>query len=175
MIVLFPSKIKSNFQKILKIYQETINYGVLECPCCHSKEYILWGTYKRGVSYIKEQRVYSEVITIQRVRCKSCGHTHALLPFGIVPYKQLTDEVLILLLLDKFEDNIFSDDVVLKYKRQYLTHHYPHLSTMLQLTSAKDILNQLEKDKYNILSKYIKVHRKCFMQIKLGIIGLCPS
>ena len=40
MIVLNPSKVKQNFQEKLDIYKNMNNFGSLECPCCHSKEYI---------------------------------------------------------------------------------------------------------------------------------------
>ena len=97
MIVLNPSKVKLKFQEKLDIYKDMKNFGSLECPCCHSKEYILWGFYERGITYMKQAQIYSETVKIQRVRCKSCGKTHAILPFGIVPYKQLTDEIFLLL------------------------------------------------------------------------------
>ena len=108
--------------------------------------------YERGVIYLRNNHLYSEIIKIQRIRCKSCGTTHALLPFGITPYKQLTDEVLILILLDEFSDN-FSEETINYYQKQFNKYHYPNLSTMLHLRNKKDILELLLKDKYKSLKQ----------------------
>lgn len=147
-----------------------INFGDLECPCCHSKEYIRWGFYERSVVYIKEDKEYSEIIKIQRIQCKSCGRTHALLPFGIVPYKQLTDEVILKLLLNETENKIFSEEVINYYKKQFRKYHYSNLSTMLKIRNGKGILLKIKEQKEEILSRYIKEHGKCFMQIKMGYL-----
>lgn len=170
MIVLNPSLVKSKFQKKLKIYKEMKNFGSLECPCCHSKEYIRWGFYERGVVYIKEDKEYSETINIQRIRCRSCGRTHALLPFGIIPYKQLTDEVLIELLLNEKEEELFSKEVIDYYKNQFYKYHYSNLSTMLKTRNVREIIKCLKEQKDKILSSYIKEYGKCFMQIKIGCL-----
>lgn len=170
MIVLNPSLVKSKFQEKLKLYKEMINFGSLECPCCHSKEYIKWGFYERGITYFNNSILSSEIIEIQRIRCKSCGKTHALLPFGIVPYKQLTDEVLIELLLNEIEEEIFSTEVIDSYKKQFYKYHYSNLSTMLKTRNVKEILKCLKEQKDEILSRYIKKYGKCFMQIKIGCL-----
>ena len=82
MIVLNPSKVKLKFQEKLDIYKDMKNFGSLECPCCHSKEYVLWGFYERGITYMKQDQIYSETVKIQRIRCKSCGKTHAIFFFS---------------------------------------------------------------------------------------------
>lgn len=170
MIILNSQKSKQNFQTELEKYQKLINYGHLECPVCHSNEYIHWGFYERGVVYLKNNSIYSQIIKIKRVRCKSCGSTHALFPFGITPYKQLTDEILIFILLNEYS-NIFSEETIKHYHTQFKKYHYPNLSTMLHIRNQKDILELLLKEKYKILEQYIKFHNKCFMQIKLGYLG----
>jgi len=172
MIVLNPLKINSKFQKKLKKYQKILNYGSLECPCCHSKEYIKWGFYERGVTYFKNGVIVSEVIRIQRIKCQSCEKTHALFPFGITPYKQLTDEVLLSILTNEIETYLFSEDVYIYYKKQFMKHHYPYLSTMLHLKCSEQILKLLQQ-KMEILKQYIKDHGKCFIQIKLGYLSYC--
>lgn len=149
-----------------------LNYGSLECPYCHSKEYIRWGFYERGVIYSKNNKLYSEIIKIQRIKCKSCKKTHALLPFGITPYKQLTDEILVIILL-KEQSTFFSEDTIKYYYKQYKKHHYSNLSTMLHIRDPIKILKHLQKEKNKILKQYIKIYNKCFMQIKLGYLCYC--
>jgi hypothetical protein len=54
------------------------------CPECRAKgEMIRWGRYQRSAK--TGQQKY--VIEIQRVRCKRCGATHALLPNFLHPYR----------------------------------------------------------------------------------------
>ncbi len=173
MIVLNPSNVKFKFQEKLDIYKDMNNFGCLECPCCHSKEYILWGHYERGVTYLKNNQIYSEIVKIQRIRCQSCGRTHAILPFGIVPYKQLTDEILLLILLDEENANLFTEETKETYKKQFTKDHLPYFITMLQIRNFKKMLLLLKEQKEQLLSQYIKRYEKCFMQIKLGYLGYC--
>ena len=175
MIVLNPSKVKFKFQEKLDMYKKMNNFGSLECPCCHSKEYIRWGFYSRGVTYFRKNQIYSEVVKIQRIQCKSCGKTHAILPFGIVPYKQLTDEIFILMFLEELPSNPFTEETKQYYKKQYLKYHLPYLKTMLQMRNPKKILLLLKDQKEKNLSKYIQIHKKCFMQIKLGYLEYSTS
>ena len=61
------------------------------CPYCHAKgKLIKYGTYERNLSVLVDNEVANYRISIQRVICTSCNHTHALLPNFIVPYKIMT-------------------------------------------------------------------------------------
>ncbi|MCM1557856.1 MAG: DUF6431 domain-containing protein [Anaeroplasma bactoclasticum] len=175
MIVLNIQKIKSNFEKKLQIYEKSLNFNHLECPCCHSNEYIRWGFYERGVIYKKNHKIFQEIIVIQRIKCKSCNRTHALLPFGIIPYRQLTDEVIIDMITgNENEELYFSLDTVQKIKKQFKKHFLPYLITFLNTTNLQVIMNQLQYEKEKILVRFIKETKRCFMQIKLGQLMLCP-
>ncbi len=178
MLILNPSKINNKFQKfqeILKKYQEILNYSSLTCPCCKSNEYIRWGFYERGVTYFKNGKVFSKIILIQRILCKSCKKTHALLPIGIVPYKQLTAEVFISIFLNEIKEDIFSFDSIQLWKRQFKKYHVPYLSSILKTTEIFQMLNRLKKETLKILELYIQQTNKCFMQIKMRYLGYCTS
>lgn len=57
------------------------------CPACgcHGR-WAEHGWYERSlIDHIGGKTVYSK-IKVRRVRCESCGHTHAILPDYIVPY-----------------------------------------------------------------------------------------
>lgn len=58
------------------------------CPFCKSKGNCHnQGLYKRNlIDFICGRVDDSETISISRIKCKSCGHTHAILPDVIVPY-----------------------------------------------------------------------------------------
>ena len=76
-------------------YSESVSRVViykLNCPACgHKGNMIRYGHYKRHVYW--DCRV--EELHIQRVRCKVCGKTHALIPDTLVPRDliTLTDQV----------------------------------------------------------------------------------
>lgn len=57
----------------------------VECTCGKSGCLIRHGHYKRSVKYLSTLLCLS----IQRVRCKACGGSHALIPSLLVPYSQI--------------------------------------------------------------------------------------
>lgn len=63
----------------------SIDLNLLPCTCGHIGCLIRHGSYKRNVQLIDE--ILS--LTIVRVYCNVCGHTHALLLSSIVPYSQI--------------------------------------------------------------------------------------
>lgn len=73
-------------------YDKTIHsldLAHISCPCGHFGCLIRYGSYKRKVQL--EDRTVS--LTITRVYCTACGHTHALLLSSIVPYSQIPSHV----------------------------------------------------------------------------------
>ncbi len=59
----------------------------MRCPVCGSRgNCVGHGSYRRCVvDFVCGKAVYTSV-PVKRVRCVSCGHTHALLPDFMVPY-----------------------------------------------------------------------------------------
>ena len=69
-------------------YNETIaslNLTRISCTCGHSGCLIRYGSYKRNVQ-LKDDVI---TLTVIRVYCTVCGHTHALLLSSLVPYSQI--------------------------------------------------------------------------------------
>jgi len=102
MIICFNNKINSFDEKNLKSftsheeknsYIQSLMPGITElqdnvCPCCHAKKSLIkYGTYNRHFAVLNDNDIEDYEISVQRVICNSCGHTHALLPNFIVPYK----------------------------------------------------------------------------------------
>ena len=58
------------------------------CPFCHAKNKLIkYGSYHRNFSILYGNSIENYYIRVNRVLCKSCLHTHALLPNFIIPYK----------------------------------------------------------------------------------------
>lgn len=64
---------------------DSLDLNLISCTCGHSGSLIRHGSYRR-----KLQLMHSVLsLSIVRVYCKVCGHTHALLLSSMVPYSQL--------------------------------------------------------------------------------------
>lgn len=184
MIILNLKKINTKLKNSLKKYLNNDNYGLLECPHCHSNNLIMWGHYNRNVIFFNDDGITIEscLLSVQRVKCKSCGRTHALLPFGIIPYKQFSDEIISKILyelltttIDKVSSKYLIDtSIIKKWVFQFKKYHLPNVSTLIHEHNFRDILKIFL---INISNKfnYIIINLNCFMQIKKGILGLCPS
>ena len=93
MIICFNEKINSlneenlNFNYIQKIMPTLDDVKDHKCPYCNRKNALInYGHYNRNVSFLCENEIKNFYVSIQRVRCKSCKRTHALLPCFIIPY-----------------------------------------------------------------------------------------
>lgn len=183
MIILFYEKSNTILKKTIQNYLNTVNFGVLECPNCHSNDIIKWGFYERGVLFFSNTEQYTveyDYIKVQRVRCKSCGKTHALLPMGIVPYKQLSSEIIISVINEIASTNIeaafsvfnfISEYTIKKLWIHFKKKHFPLLST---LTKTRNVLNAISliKENINIQLDYIYNYKRVFMQNKLSCVNI---
>lgn len=88
----------------------------LHCPICGAVGlFILYGHYKRFVVTDDISTDCRIVIPIQRIQCKQCKSTHALLPTNFIPYSQFTYLlVYYIVMLDEDDDLITSFDLSLK-------------------------------------------------------------
>lgn len=183
MIILKSEKINPQFEEIIKNYENRTNYGLLICPYCKSTNNIRWGTYERNAIYLNGNSILeAKILKVQRIKCKSCNKTHALLPFGIIPYKQFTDQIIskvLFMTLNNSIDNIsnkykIEPSIIKKWLCQFKKYHLSKVSIITGKHNIIDMLNIfLSSDGYK--QKYIVNFNNVFMQIKLGILSLCPS
>jgi len=64
---------------------DSLDLKLISCTCGHSGCLIRYGYYKRNVQ-LKDDVI---TLTLVRVYCTACGHTHALLLSSLVPYSQI--------------------------------------------------------------------------------------
>ena len=185
MILLKLSKYNKNFKKCIEKYLKLINFGYIECPHCHSTEIIRWGFYERNVIFFgTNNKLESLVIKVQRVRCKSCLHTHALLPFGIIPYKQFSDEVISKVLNDVIvldnsleevsEKYLIDDNTIKSWIKEFKNKHLSRVSILVKCNNIKKMYQLFLKNDIN-KECYLYQYSKCFMQNKLLILLLNSS
>lgn len=107
---------------------DSVQLHQVKCTCGKTGCLIRYGHYSRKI------RVLSEFVTlsIQRVKCKGCGDTHAIIPSSFVPYSQilLKEQQEILISAEKglppkqvMENNLLIDENNIKHiVRQFLKH-----------------------------------------------------
>jgi len=95
MIQVYMKKFKYISQTIYNNIVFSLPLHLMECSCGCKGCLIYYGFYCRSVKHYGEK----VSLRIQRVKCKECGRTHAILPSFIVPYSQasLADQQLVLL------------------------------------------------------------------------------
>ena len=185
MIILKLKKINTIFKNTINNFLSLSNYGPLECPHCHSNNLLKWGTYERNVIFFSNSNSTSleaQVVKIQRFKCKACNKTHAILPVGIIPYKQFSDEVISRILYEYLFSTILfisekyniDESTINKIIKQFKKYHLSKTSIFTKKHTIREMLKSFLLDSENKIN-YIKMYNTVFMQIKLGCLGLCPS
>ncbi|WP_270556834.1 DUF6431 domain-containing protein [Dorea amylophila] len=73
------------------------------CPYCDSKgQMIFHDSYPRYMITLKANHIETEILRIPRVKCDSCGHTHAVLPEMLIPYSSYSIRFVLTVLKDYF-------------------------------------------------------------------------
>lgn len=85
MISQMHSKFKYLTQKIYNKYIYSILFSACKCSCGATGRFIMHGYYNRSL-----KTPFGKIkLRILRVKCKSCGTTHAVLHPCIIPYSQI--------------------------------------------------------------------------------------
>ena len=81
----------------------TFDAEKVPCPFCNTKapQWEHHAFYERYIIEFIHSEVIIRTITITRLRCSSCNHTHAVLPYFLIPYSSYS-LTFILTVLNKF-------------------------------------------------------------------------
>ena len=67
-----------------------LSLSAQSCPYCNSKGNLIpHDSYSRYMVSLKDNSPVTVILRVPRVKCTSCGHTHALLPEMLIPYVDL--------------------------------------------------------------------------------------
>lgn len=144
-----------NFNTKINNYNDFIanlEVKTIKCPNCNLSDMERHGYYKRYIN-ISGKKYY---IRILRVRCKICGHTHAVLPHFVIPYLHEPITNMIELILSNSvdtDDNLYK--TIYKIKKKWL----PMLNSIM--LTFKHSISELVK-------RCSQVFRMCVMQIHRG-------
>lgn len=161
-MITIPAKDCNSFSQ--DAYDEMIGilqFHQLQCKCGHCGCLIRYGHYERHL------RLFGVFIplSIQRVRCKDCGKTHAIIPSLIVPYSQvpLEDQQEILERKEKgesvspvMERNILIDESLVRHIIKRFRVHWKERILALMLTLLDDLVEPCLST-YGL--QFMQVHR----------------
>jgi len=86
------------------------------CPSCRSPFLIGHSSYRRNFTYIKDGIVIDATIDIRRLRCCSCGRTHALLPSAVIPHSPFSVRLVASIIIDYLEHSFSSiEELCVRY------------------------------------------------------------
>lgn len=125
-----------------------------ECPCCHSKDNCIFhGFYERNlIDFIQETTVYHK-ISVTRVKCQSCGHTHAILPDLIIPYGQYSLFFLLRVLTEYFAHSKTIPEICERYSITASMLYRWKLIFLRHMSDWLPVLEQLEISPYGFLKQ----------------------
>lgn len=178
-----------NSLKIKDYKKEIINYkGIweVECPTCHAKRaFHRHGTYKRHFITIIEQCLVEDIIDILRLKCCSCGATHAILPSDIIPYdiysytfkiliisKVILDETPVLTIADEFT---LSFQIIYYFFKNFILYLEHIIVLLRELFLWKKPNNPSLKDVLNIMIRKASLIPKAFFGKNNKILFLTRS
>lgn len=171
MIILNDKKGNNFFQQTLQKYENMVNDPYMECPACGSSNLIKWGSYSRNICFINDGTLIFKTVKIRRVKCKECGHTHALLPSFIIPYKINLLDVILSSLIDEEMTMKISYDVIDKWNKQF-NKYLPYLKTMFKNVTKYLIIETLLQDIKSYYNLFFELFKKNLMMARRGIVGV---
>ena len=131
-------------QDLYKSLIASLQLHMVECTCGRKGCLILFGHYRRTVKYLSN----TIRLCVQRVCCKECGRTNALLPSLLVPYSQIPrqDQQEILQAINSgsspepvMERNTLIDENNIKYIFSQFKKHWEQRLLSLGLSLLDDL------------------------------------
>lgn len=158
------TKIKTKIvtQKIYDAYIDSIDFSLCQCSCGAIGRFTIHGYYVRSLRYpfLKIQ------LTILRVKCKSCGRTHAVLHPVIVPYSQIPLDHMLSVIKHYEEPNQFHSNIQLSGgERYHIIKKYKQYwrERLLSVAPPGSIIDLIHSDSFQ--KKIANRFQLAFMQI----------
>jgi ribosomal protein S27AE len=136
------------------------NLSKYDCPKCGAKASMTRHAYyeRNVISIINAVMIYT-ILKILRVKCTSCGSTHAILPSDIIPYKQFDYLSFMTILENYFSDAQSGYELSTKFNVSFQTI-YSFINTFL-----------IFKDSTFITLRIMEIIEKLFSKKSSKLIG----
>ena len=157
-VIQCSSKTEYLYDRMLK----EMHVGMLVCPSCGRRFGCeIHGWYTRNtIAFIDGKTVYTKIRVI-RVKCRGCGHTHAVLPDAIIPYSQYSVLFLLQVLCDYYYRQMtveaicgkytISESMLYRWINLFIKHKEQFLGMLRNMeTSAKEFMAYIrERNAYS--------------------------
>lgn len=181
--MLYDFKSSCNSYKKNKYMSEYFSDTV--CPCCRAVgRFHIHASYSRNLIYLNKCDVVEVQKKILRIKCVSCDSTHAVLPFDIIPYKIVSVEYFLKVLIMLCGNNLkikelmvlmnISFQSIYGYNHQFksffvLLNNFLRVCYMTTATSSiKETLTYIypSNNYKNFLKKYLEYNGRPFLMSK---------
>lgn len=98
-------------------YVKSFNASEFPCPLCHTK-YPGWtrhDNYERYIIAFEKGKSITYGVEIERYKCSSCGHTHAIIPEFLIPYRSYSLFFILTVLKEYFKKSLTVMKICEKY------------------------------------------------------------
>ncbi|WP_373000345.1 DUF6431 domain-containing protein [Lutispora sp.] len=176
-------KINNSLKDSYNCFIKHLIFSLLVCPICKAKGLMeIHAYYPRHVVALIGGVLIDEIIDILRLRCCSCGHTHAILPDFIIPYCTYSYS-LILECLNGYYSKVKIEELCERYNispqliYSWIKRFQDHKAQCIFLFKGKkeenlkvkliDILKRILGyiDLSDFLTEYFNENKYCFMQV----------
>ncbi|MDD4809527.1 DUF6431 domain-containing protein [Methanobrevibacter sp. UBA417] len=174
-------KINNCLSESYNFFVKNLIIGLLICPTCKAKGRLeIHGYYPRHVVALIDTNLVHEILMILRLKCKSCGCTHAVLPDFIIPYCTYSYS-LILECLNGYYSKVKIEELCKRFKispqliylwiKRFLDHKAQCILLFKEKKESKVSLIEILKrilgyiNLSDFLKEYFYENKYCFMQI----------
>lgn len=128
-------RMKTSSAALFHAYMENFKVGQEECPVCHIKGCCRrYAEYHRYMLDFTHEKTTTYTLSIVRVKCENCNHTHAILPDFIVPYREYSLIFILKVLMEYFlhtkpvtalcEKYQITPSMLYRWKTLFFLHHF---------------------------------------------------
>ena len=148
--------IKLSAEQLFLQSMQKFSFQDLRCPHCGAKhpQWDYYASYERCLISFEHNESVCYVITITRLICPSCNHTHAILPDILIPHGSYSLLFILNLLRDYFTGSLTVQELCDRYqisvstlyawKRLFYIHKKLWLGVLDDsMTSALDFLSEI--------------------------------
>ena len=159
------------------------------CPYCSSKGNCrIHAYYRRKIGVFKDGSIVWEKVTVMRVICSSCGHTHAILPDVIIPYARYGILLVLKVLAAHFSRHFSADKICERFSIsrntffKWLSLWHKHKDLYLgrlvsSETGSRSFMKQIaeQQDYSAFASSFVRLFAVSFLQAHKNPANYCQQ
>ena len=157
MILIFRNFFNSDLKNLYENFLSLLHLNQHRCPYCNAScSLVKNGHYFRHCIMFISNTLFDTPFEVQRVKCKECGKTHALLPDCVIPYYSYSYGFIICVLCEYYLEPSTVEEVCDKFQiSPHNLYHWKRIYDKQRVLCALVAQIQANKTNESILN-YIK-------------------